>query len=622
MNRKIVEILSFVTILSAIILSNPLVSAEDSSVDNVVFNVPVSCTIEKNGEGSHHSSVTNGTYQANIGTTTIKTICNDTEGFSIYAIGFTGDQYTGEDHTKLVGASSGQKITTGTAQSGSTSNWAMKLATNGGATYPITLDNSFDDYHIVPDAYTKVAHRDSGTDTGTNAVGATLTTTYAVYISGSQVADIYTGKVKYMLVHPASESPIVLQPQTTDAGKICYYANANTVEGTMGCQTVSASDTTAKLFASNFSRAGYGFAGWSDAYDYATNSNANFYGPNETIGFTAGTYTGSNPGLSLYAVWVKSQGDFQDSAGTIAACNSLTAASVNGTRTLASVSALTDTRDNQTYAIAKLADDKCWMIENLRLDNTAQLSTLNTNNPLNDGTNVTLKHNYTDTQTYNTLSASTTKAYNADTAPEGWCTTNSAACDDQSRLRADNTATRVTYASTDTMSTSDKIYLYGNYYNWYSATAGRGTYGFSTVNSSTAGDLCPLGWRLPKSGNKVRIESDDDSDFWYLVVDVLNGDTVPANYSSSNTPYYTGSEEAGPIDAILRTYPNNFVHTGFINGSSITSRGSRSSHWSSTVNTSSGAFYFYFYSSYVYPGTGGSNKYYGRSIRCIASIGV
>ena len=37
------------------------------------------------------------------------------------------------------------------------------------------------------------------------------------------------------------------------------------------------------------------------------------------------------------------------------------------------------------------------MIENLRLDNTAQLTLANTNNPLNDGTNVTLKHNYIDT---------------------------------------------------------------------------------------------------------------------------------------------------------------------------------------------------------------------------------
>ena len=35
---------------------------------------------------------------------------------------------------------------------------------------------------------------------------------------------------------------------------------------------------------------------------------------------------------------------------------------------LSSVTALTDQRDGETYAVARLADGNCWMIENLRLD--------------------------------------------------------------------------------------------------------------------------------------------------------------------------------------------------------------------------------------------------------------
>ncbi len=329
--------------------------------------------------------------------------------------------------------------------------------------------------------------------------------------------------------------------------------------------------------------------------------------------------------MSLYAVWVKSEGNFQDSNKTASVCNNLTQASVSGTRTLSSISALTDTRDNQTYAIAKLADGNCWMIENLRLADTHQegvntvpttLTTLNTNNPLNDNdlTNptVTLKHNYSDTETYNTLFATSKSS-------TSWCTADSAACDDQSRIRTDNTASRATYTSGQTMSTDANLYSYGNYYNWYSATAGRGTYAFGTNNDSAAGDLCPANWRLPKGGNKTRIESDDDNDFWNLVVDALNSGVVPAKYASSNYPNYYGAEEAGPVDALTRTWPNNFVHSSYVYGASITNRGLNGHYWSSTANSAYNAYVLYFVGSSVNLGTSSSNKHSGLTIRCVVS---
>ncbi|MBR3256563.1 hypothetical protein IKG10_02765 [Candidatus Saccharibacteria bacterium] len=616
--------LSSLTLLSGSILSSSTAFADDSIIDQVNVTVSVSCTMSGTGMNSHTATVTNGTYQSEIGTTTLKAFCNDNEGFAIYAIGFTEDQYTGEDHTKLIGAVNNQKITTGTATSGNTSNWAMKLATISSPTpaYPITLDNGYSSYSQVPDTYTKVAHRDSGTDVGTSATGSELTTTYAAYISKTQAADTYNGKVKYTLVHPSSEEPV--SPQPTTAGYINYYANASTAEGTMGRQSASDGNTVT-LFASNFSRDGYGFAGWSDAFDYTTNPNANFYGPNEDITVPNGTTAN---GLALYAVWIKSEGNFQDSAKTASVCNSLTAASTNGTRTLASVSALTDTRDNQTYAIAKLADNKCWMIENLRLADThtegntivpTTLTTTNTNNPLNDNDpinpTVTLKHNYTDSNTFTNLSPTSNVAYNADTAPEGWCTTNSAACDDQSRLRTDNTANRVSYQTTDNMSTGANLYSYGNYYNWYSATAGNGVYN-SGSNTNTAGDLCPTGWRVPRGANKA---NESNNEFWPLVVTALNNDVKPANYDSSSYPYYTGTE-ANPVDKAIRTWPNNFLYSGFVNGASLDDRGSYGYCWSSTAYGSYYAYILYIYSSYVSPGTRNFAKYYGWSLRCLASF--
>ena len=72
--------------------------------------------------------------------------------------------------------------------------------------------------------------------------------------------------------------------------------------------------------------------------------------------------TDMSHGLALYAIWVKSAGIMQEWNG----CAGLNKGDVT---------ALTDARDNDTYAVAKLADGKCWMIENLRLDNTADHNT-------------------------------------------------------------------------------------------------------------------------------------------------------------------------------------------------------------------------------------------------------
>ncbi|MBQ6414030.1 hypothetical protein IJI28_00170, partial [Candidatus Saccharibacteria bacterium] len=463
----------------------------------------------------------------------------------------------------------------------------------------------------------------STTDT---TLGAKIETTYATYISSSQPADTYTGQVKYTMVHPYTEQP--LQPQTTEPGKICYYANASNAEGTMGCQGISASTTSAMLFASNFSRSGYGFAGWSDSFDYATNPQANLYGPNETISFAAGQYTDNNQGLSLYAVWIKSVGSFQDDSVVSRLCGSdsesLTLVNYNAetgelSANLSSVSALTDQRDNQTYAIAKLADGNCWMIENLRLDNTTELTTLNTNNPLNDNSQtnptVTLKHNYADIQTYDTLSATSSVAYDPDTAPDGWCNESSASCNDQSRLRTDNTTNRAAYTTGQSMSNrAVNIYSYGNYYNWYSATAGRGVY---EKNSSDAeGDICPRGWKLPygNTGSSSGNKGGTSGGLSYL--DKTMGGTGTSN--SNNT--ITGKT----MSSYWRQFPNNYVFSGYMSGASIDYRGTIGISWSSTPYGRSGAYTVFINVTGLRPGTLNSydnDKDGGKTLRCVVKSG-
>ncbi len=601
------------TIITGALASSMRVEAEDNdtTVTTASVTVAASCSMTATVESEHSADIPNGIYSGTelypngIGKTKIATFCNDNSGYAIYAIGFTGDSYDGEDHTKLIGATNGQKITTGTATSGNDSKWAMKLIkeTDDTKSYnptALTIENGYDNYNVIPNTYTKVANYTSTTD---QTLGSVLSTTYAAYISPTQVADTYTGKVKYTLVHPHTEVPAA--PQTTTTGLIKYYANVSDAVGTMNTQNVSSSVT---LLPSNFSRTGYGFAGWSDKFDYATNPEAKFYGPNETITLNTADYTGTNPGLSLYAVWVKSQGNLQDASKTASVCNSLTQAPIDGTANLSSVSALTDQRDNNTYAIAKLADGKCWMIENMRLadkdssNNDIELSTTNTNNPSLPLTNI---YDATNPTTSNHLSASI-----APSSSTPWCTTNSAACYDQSMLYTGNTTERGTNPATST-----NTYSYGNYYNWYSATAGSGKYSTSTNNSVAAGDICPTGWTLPESGDKTNMAAEKNN-FYKLGLSL--GLSAPANYDSQTRPYWTGSPEGSNASTVFRTYPNNFLYSGSVYGSSVNSRGSNGLYWSKSAYSSNNAYNLNFLSSVVNPSNINNHKSNGFSVRCLA----
>ena len=86
----IISSLTITTIISGLILSSASVSADnDSVVDEINITVPVSCTLSGTGMNTHNAEINNGQYNSAIGETTLKTFCNDNEGFAIYAIGYT-----------------------------------------------------------------------------------------------------------------------------------------------------------------------------------------------------------------------------------------------------------------------------------------------------------------------------------------------------------------------------------------------------------------------------------------------------------------------------------------------------------------------------------------------------
>ena len=236
--------LTVVAILSGTILASANIYADDV-IDEVNITVPASCSLEGTGMTSHNANIVNGTVNSAIGETTMKAFCNDNEGFAIYAIGYT-DNTDGKNVLTSSTLGSTHDIATGIATSGANSNWAMKLSTvtSPTPTYPITIQNSFDSFHTVPNDYTLVAKRTSATDVGQNAEGSTLKSTYQAYISQTQPAGTYTGQVKYTLVHPHNGD----RPFRSDQIAVVYDGNGLTFANGSSTNRVIYGDTCGQMY--------------------------------------------------------------------------------------------------------------------------------------------------------------------------------------------------------------------------------------------------------------------------------------------------------------------------------------------------------------------------------------
>ncbi len=203
--RNILLVSIPLVIISAFILGFNMShsSARISSSDSLAISVPSSCTLSSSVDEAHSASIVNGRYEEGIGTTTLSTFCNDKNGYSVYAI---GDSLNSEGNNTLVG-SNDNNINSGTATSGDTSQWAMKLALKAGdtSTTPPTIISPFNNYTTVPANWTKVATISASTTDMEK--GSNFTTTYATYISPTQAAGTYLGQVKYLLTHPSAAEP-------------------------------------------------------------------------------------------------------------------------------------------------------------------------------------------------------------------------------------------------------------------------------------------------------------------------------------------------------------------------------------------------------------------------------
>ena len=337
------------------------------------------------------------------------------------------------------------------------------------------------------------------------------------------------------------------QPNNT----VMYLPNGGT--GTMDFQEIYNYDGII-LTSPNYTKENSGFAGWNTAAD----GSGTMYGPTDTVDYP------ENGKIKLYAQWKTSAGNMQGFS-----CSSLS---------LGQMTALTDTRDGQTYTVAKLDDGKCWMTENLRFDietNGNKMNSTNTNNPDNS---------FVSAVSQNPAPATT------------WCNEDSSDCVDKITYNNENLKSLNT-------ANSNRSYDNGVYYNWYTATAGNGTY--STTGRNVSGDICPAGWRLP-TGYQT-------GDFGVLLGTIFGVD-YSNTWGINNSTNPTGNV----VIKKIRSYPYNFAYSGATNKDSIVSVGQNIDLWGAYGDTFLFTRSFWATIDETSAGTSMRYKANGATVRCIA----
>ena len=145
---------------------------------------------------------------------------------------------------------------------------------------------------------------------------------------------------------------------------------------------------------------------------------------------------------------------------------------------------LTDTRDNNTYTVAKLPDGNCWMTQNLRLSSTTEDGSSRVLTP--EDSNVTSNWTF----------------------PTGSLTSGDSYTEARSAISND----------------PEHALEYGGYYNYCAASAG--TVCNDTTAQDATQDICPKGWRLPTHDEQAGI----------------------TNYASAFSPVYSGIYNYGSLD--------------------------------------------------------------------------
>ena len=278
----------------------------------------------------------------------------------------------------------------------------------------------------------------------------------------------------------------------------------------------------------------------------------------------------------------------------------------SGAETVVPTATLRDTRDDKTYKVAKLADGKCWMVQNLDLQvedikEGVTLSSENTDNPAANFALLASQITVTDDnrqwyayddETGELLPSSVDTAHVYDLAGD----------ETEYRYCLDYRGYCAEYG--DVIPSE----LLGNLYNWYSATAGTGTYSTGSTEQGpfeATGSICPAGWRLPK-GRAGTTQTATTNEYGQLL------------YAASVTTSLTGGSYSDTGFFNIRVSPLYLVRGGEIFYDSLNGIGQgRGYYWSSTVYDANETYFMDFSSRFVYPANSYGSRYKGGSVRCL-----
>ena len=176
------------------------VFAFDEVHDNVSANIDDGCTITDAVQNKTVSiSVAPGGVGTSVAAPSISVTCNNND-WSVTALGSTTVPagYSEGTATDLIATHTGDtttydRIATGTATTGGSSNWAFKVAQLSDTTNA-SVATDFDAWHAIPSGTAAVIVN------GTGATTETVHTQYQVYAALGQAAGNYEGQVTYTVV--------------------------------------------------------------------------------------------------------------------------------------------------------------------------------------------------------------------------------------------------------------------------------------------------------------------------------------------------------------------------------------------------------------------------------------
>jgi uncharacterized protein (TIGR02145 family) len=251
-----------------------------------------------------------------------------------------------------------------------------------------------------------------------------------------------------------------------------------------------------------------------------------------------------------------------------------------GTNTGA-VIAMLDSSDgtNKYYAVAKLADNRCWMISNYARAYGTKVDVVN-NGTWTTSTGLTTSF-YADPAVATPISG--TRACTG----AGYATT---------------AANAIAYLADSGNTAANSIRNCGYLYNWLGATAGAGVSGLA--NTIVTSSICPAGWHLPSNGG------------------VGTSPTGWANTTELSTMYSNIGGTAANLKGSSSPWRGVYMGATSV-GSSVSSQGLSSYVWSSSAyvdTTYNYAYGLFFYSTTTVRASDYNYKYSSEAVRCVLNV--